>query len=96
MARRRRWDNAYDPPRPLAMTGDVVVFDGDGDWVWLDTIPFDAPSFEGETMLYWRAGEMGLVLSDPQEADGYLFVRVLIPDGVGYYYADQLLVLSEV
>ena len=74
--------------------GDVVVFDGAGvDWVWLDTVSFDEEMSGGEDMLVWNAGEIGLVISEPKFGDGYRFVKILICSGVGYYYADQLVVL---
>lgn len=86
-------DDAYDPPRTLPRLGNAVIFDGDSDWVWLDTVPFDQPMTGGETMIVWNAGEVGLVLSRPKMGDGYLFVKILTVHGVGYYYADQLTVL---
>lgn len=87
-------DDAYDPPRPLSKIGDLVIFDGDSDWVWLDTVPFDEVIHGGEVMIEWKAGDPGIVLSKPKLGEGYLFVKILTRLGVGYYYADQLRVIS--
>ena len=85
---RSRWAKKLKP-------GDIVSFIGERDWVWVDTVPYEDDSDGDDPMFTWdRLETFGTVVSALMYDGCFCYVKLLVGDKIGYYYADQLRVVG--